>query len=89
MLKKYVVKTASGTVLGRVRNIIFETDGHTIVQYEVSPMGIGGALLIHRNQVVRFEEGEMIVEDTVAREIDRTESSAPLSRANPILMREE
>jgi len=65
-LKKLQVVTVSGIKLGNIRNIIFETDGQTILQYEVRKCCFcGQKLLINRNQVVRFEEKKMIVEDCV------------------------
>ena len=66
-LRKLEVVTVSGVALGRVCDAIFETDGQTILQYEVRKYcWFGQKFLINRNQVVRFEEKKMIVEDTVS-----------------------
>jgi len=65
-LRKMNVETVSGAKLGRVCNVIFETDGQTILQYEVCKCcWCGGKLLMNRSQVVRFEEKRMVVEDSV------------------------
>ena len=65
-LKKMSVETVSGVKLGRVCGVIFETDGQTILQYEVCGCCLfGKKLLINRNQVVRFEEKKIVVEDSV------------------------
>ena len=65
-LRKLEVVTVSGVALGRVCDAIFETDGQTILQYEVRKYcWFGQKFLINRNQVVRFEEKKMIVDDAV------------------------
>lgn len=57
----------SGTKLGRVCDVIFETDGQTILQYEVSKCSwCGQKFLINRSQVIRFEEKKMVIDDTVS-----------------------
>lgn len=65
-LKKMSVETVSGVKLGRVCDAVFETDGQTILQYEVCWCCLlGKKFLINRSQVVRFEEKKMIVDDAV------------------------
>lgn len=72
-LKKMTVETLSGTKLGKVQDIIFDIDGQVVVQYEVKHSGMTGTdYIIHRDQVVKFEEKKMIVYDTV---IKKKESS--------------
>jgi sporulation protein YlmC with PRC-barrel domain len=88
-LKKYTVRTLSGMVLGRVRDVIVDTESQSVLQYEVSRTGIGDPLLIHCSQVVRFEDQEMIVEDTLAEEKDHAESAQPLPGTRPVFMREQ
>lgn len=66
-LMRLKVETVSGVKLGRVCDIIFETDGQTILQYEVCGCCLfGKKFLINRSQVVRFEEKKMVVDDTVS-----------------------
>ncbi len=65
-LKQMTVETVSGAKLGRVCDVIFETDGQTILQYEVCKCcWFGQKFLINRSQVVRFEDKKMVVDDTV------------------------
>jgi len=65
-LKKMGVETVSGVKLGRVCDVVFETDGQTVLQYEVCRCcWFGQRLLINRSQVVGFEEKKMIVDDAV------------------------
>ena len=65
-LKKMGVETVSGVKLGRVCDAVFETDGQSVLQYEVCGCcWFGKNYLISNGQVVRFEEKRMIVEDTV------------------------
>ena len=64
-LKQMTVETVSGEKLGRVC-MYFETDGQTILQYEVCKCcWFGQKFLINRSQVVRFEDKKMVVDDTV------------------------
>ncbi len=65
-LRRLKVVTVSGAVLGNICGIVFETDGQTILQYEACGCCLfGKKFLINRNQVVKFEEKKMVVEDTV------------------------
>jgi len=64
-LKKMIVETESGMRLGRVFNIIFDTEGQDVLQYEVGNYFNKNQYLVNRGQVVKFEEGKMIVEDSV------------------------
>ncbi len=71
-LKKMTVQTLSGTVLGKVSDIVFDTEGQNIIQYTVR----SGTLsteehLISRSQVVRFEEKKMLVYDTAFKKKER------------------
>lgn len=72
-LKKCDVETLSGTNLGKVIDIVFDTEGQHIVQYKVKSSMIGGEHLISRDQVVRFEEEKMVVYDTAIpkKEVDK------------------
>lgn len=60
------VETVSGIKLGGVCDLVFETDGQTVLQYEVCRCcWCRQRLLINRSQVVRFEEKKMVVDDAV------------------------
>lgn len=75
-LKKMTVETLSGTKLGKVQDIIFDIDGQMVVQYEVRHTGISGSdYIIHRDQVVKFEEKKMIVYDTVLKQSEKNRIS--------------
>lgn len=72
-LKKMTVETISGAVLGKVQDIVFDTEGQNIIQYIVK----SGTLtteehLISRDQVVRFEEKKVIVYDTANKKKERS-----------------
>lgn len=72
-LKKLTVETLSGTVLGRVQDIIFDTEGQHIIQYVVKYGTIHpDESLVSRDQVVKFEDKKMVVYDTAARKKERT-----------------
>lgn len=65
-LKRLKVTTVSGVELGNICGIVFETDGQTILQYEVCGCCLfGKKFLISNGQIVRFEEKKMVVDDTV------------------------
>ena len=69
-LKKCSVETTSGIVLGHVVDVEMETEGQTVMNYHVRRFPVGGdGYIISRNQVVRFEEKKLIVDDGVGKEI--------------------
>lgn len=71
-LKKMTVETLSGTTLGKVHDIIFDTEGQNIIQYMVKSGTLSKEeLLISRDQVVRFEEKKMVVYDTAVKKKER------------------
>jgi len=60
------VETVSGVSLGHVHDLVLEIDGQLVAQYFVKSSLFGNKeYLIGRDQVVRFEEKKMIVDDTV------------------------
>ena len=63
-LKSLSVETKSGVVLGRVQNLILETDGQNILQYKVGGL-FGKKYLISREQVLSIDSEKMLVEDNV------------------------
>lgn len=71
-LKKMTVETISGTALGKVHDIVFDTEGQNIIQYVVKSGTIKTEEnLISRDQVVRFEEKKMVVYDTAVKKKER------------------
>ena len=69
-LRKLNVVTVSGVALGNICGTVFETDGQTILQYEVCKCcWFGQKLLINRSQIVRFEDKKMVVEDNVKQSV--------------------
>lgn len=67
-LKKLEVQTKSNLILGKVQDLILETEGQNILQYEVSKL-VGKKYLISREQVISIDENKMIVEDSVDSEL--------------------
>lgn len=63
-LKLLPVETKLGFVLGHVKDVIFETEGQSVIQYEVGNL-FGKRYLISREQVLSINESKMIVEDNV------------------------
>lgn len=89
-LKKYSVETSSGVRLGYVRDIVLESEGQMIAQYEVRPYLFSyKKYLISRDQIVRFENDKMIVDDNLALEKSKIQEEKPVPKAEPVLMREE
>lgn len=65
-LKQLTVETLSGEKLGHVHDLVLEIDGQLVAQYQVkSSLLSTKEHLVSRDQVVRFEEKRMIVDDTV------------------------
>mgnify|MGYP001566347236 FL=1 len=71
-LKKLEIETKSGVVLGHVKNIILETEGQNVLQYEVGGL-VGKKFLISREQVISIDEKKMVVDDNVAGEKESEE----------------
>ncbi len=68
-LQRARVETISGTFLGHVSDVIFDTEGQTILQYAVKSIRwVGTTLLIGREQIIRFETNRLLVDDSVANE---------------------
>lgn len=81
-IKKKVVETKSGTKLGKVCNLIIDTDSDTISKYEVSSGLLGKKLLISPTQIISYEQNKIIVKDNIdlGKEADNT---PPAEKANP------
>ncbi len=68
-LQKYSVETVSGKKIGKVRDVVFETDGQLIVAYIVTNhLWSAKEHLISREQIVHFTDEKMIVDDAVCKE---------------------
>ncbi len=88
-LMKLQVQTKSGKELGHVRDIVLETEGQNILQYEAGNL-LGRKYLISREQVVSIDEKKMVVEDNVVREIGKEERGKRKVAIEPegVMMRE-
>ncbi len=68
-LKKLPVETRSGTVLGRVSDVVLDVEVQHIVQYEVKQSRLSTKkYVINREQVVSITAEKIIVEDAVVRQ---------------------
>ena len=88
-LQKYTVHTASGEVLGKVSDVVYDCESYTIVQFVVT----GGMLKshvyhIHPNQIVSITSGHMIVQDTVERITEDEALPSRTAGSSPAMIRE-
>jgi uncharacterized protein YrrD len=81
------VETKSGVVLGKVKNFILETDGQSILQYEVGDL-FTKKYLISREQVISIDSEKMVVEDIVLQVENQSEDRSINSGIEPVTMRE-
>lgn len=90
-LKGLQVETVSGLSLGHVHDLVFELDGQLIAQYLAKPTLISQKeYCIGRDQVVRFEEKKLIVDDTVRPAATGGETKKKLAvMPEPVATREE
>ena len=90
-LKQLDAETASGTELGHVHDVVFEIDGQMVAQYIVKMSKWSAkSYTISRDQVVRFEEYKMIVDDSVVREEAREQTvRSPAVKPEAVAMREQ
>ena len=89
-LKHLNVETVSGAMLGHVYEVIFETEGQLVAQYAVKSSLLGKTeYLISRDQVVRFEEKKLIVDDTVRSVTGETKTKPLGISVNPAMIRKE
>ena len=89
-LKNMAVETASGSSLGKIYDIVFEIEGQLVAQYYVRPNFISSKkYIVGRDQVVRFEEEKLIVDDAVAKVHIKDEKRKRMPQASPVAMREE
>ena len=87
-LKQCDVETVSGERLGHVHDLVFEIEGQLVAQYIIkSSLLSSREYRVSRDQIVRFEEKKIIVDDSVAT-ILSTQDATPLPRrAEPAAMR--
>ena len=90
-LKQLDVETASGTELGHVHDVVFEIDGQLVAQYVVKVSKWSAkSYLVSRDQVVRFEEYKMVVDDGVAREeASQHVAKSSVVKTEAVAMREQ
>jgi len=86
-IKNLEVETKSGITLGKVKNIIFQTEGQTISQYEVGNL-LSKKYLINREQVISIDDQKIIVDDNVDSETTSEESGGSLPDPEGVMMRE-
>ena len=91
-IKQLQVETASGIKLGRVSDIILDTEGQLVAQYVVKHSIISDkTYLISREQIVRFEDKKIIVDDNVSRDVARdpkfTSGENSITNSEPISIR--
>ena len=89
VLQKCTVQTASGEVLGRVSDVVYDCESYTIVQFVVT----GGMLKshiyhIHPHQIVSIASTLITVQDTVERIVEEETSSSQAPSTSAAMMRE-
>lgn len=86
-LRRLLVKTVSGTVLGRIRGFEIETDDQMITQYVVvSSILRSRQYLVNRNQVRSITMTEMIVDDAVSRQSKHTSRRRLTIKTDPVIV---
>ena len=63
-LMRLEVQTKSGVALGHAKDIVLETEGQSVIQYEVGNL-FGKKYLVGREQVLSIDESKIIVDDNV------------------------
>lgn len=87
-IKQLSVETASGLKLGRVMDIMVETEGQLVAQYLVKHSIISDkTYLISRDQIIRFENKKIIVDDNVLKIENKSTEKEPAINPEPISMR--
>ncbi|MBP9732691.1 MAG: PRC-barrel domain-containing protein [Candidatus Magasanikbacteria bacterium] len=80
---KMHVYTTSGKNVGKVKDISFDLDSGLIREYLVSSL-LHRTYTIAREQVVRYEEDKMFVEDRVLEEFEKSAISMSINPTNPL-----
>lgn len=87
-LKKMSVETQSGHGLGSVKDITFDVDSQSVLQYEVGGL-IGETVLVSPSQIIRFETDKMIVKDTVQKISSGASMKKVTEGSGSVVMRDE
>ena len=90
-LKKVMVETESGDMLGHIGDIVLDGEEHAVIQYEVkSSMLSTKKYMIARGQVVSMTTEKMIVKDAVVgQQEDRLKMAQGDMGNEAIAMRED
>lgn len=80
------VRTRSGSVLGRVSEIEYDTDSQQVLRYRVTAARalqrlVTSPLLIHRSQVISISATELVVDDLVAPSPTAATATVAMARA--------
>ncbi len=86
-LKNMRVETELGLSLGRVKDVVMQTDGQHVEQYIVGKI-FGEGFVISRDHIVRFEKDKMIVEDSVVTEHKKIEHKKSGHHPEAVVMRD-
>jgi len=88
-IKNKSVETKSGTKLGKVCNILIDTESDFITHYEVKTKLLSGKnLLISRDQIIKHEPDKIIVDDNIKQEDNEENEQAKNITPEPVAMRE-
>lgn len=91
-LKRLPVKTRSEKFIGRVRDVVLETEGQSIMQYTVAPSSFSAkTYLIGRDQIIAIQSDAIIVDDMVMTKNEEkllSQKAGPV-RPEPIAMRKD
>lgn len=71
-LKKIIVETQSGQILGHVAGFDLETDTGVIEKYHVKAKIIlanlwENSIIVNKSQIINFDDEKMVVEDAVVK----------------------
>lgn len=89
ILKNLSVETQSGTKLGNVYDLVLETSGQMIAQYLVKLSVMSRTVYrISRDQVVKFTEKKLVVDDGVVKEKKSTVLARRKTAVATAMMRE-
>jgi sporulation protein YlmC with PRC-barrel domain len=73
------VYTSMGQYLGKVVDVLLDTDDQRIIEIQVRTKGIAGLvqdkLIIHRSQIVSMKEDKITVEDAAAKQPEALEQA--------------